>query len=228
MRRKRTLTLAPALALLALILQMSFPPGESRADTVLISEVLVDAPGSDNGKTFVELAGTPGLSLAGYTLVGVNGGTGTVYLTIDLSSFTIPADGIFVAADTASGVTAVAEADALFANLDPQNGPDSIQLRLADTVVDALGYGDFTSAVFAGEGNAVGLPTAGSSLARRFADIDTNDNAADFIALATPTPGTASFSGPAAVPEPASLFLLGAALLPLGRRVRPRTLHGER
>ena len=159
--------------------------------------------------------------------MGVNGGTGSVYLNIDLSSFAIPEDGIFVAADSASGVTEVAEADALFASLDPQNGPDSIQLRLAGIVVDALGYGDFTSAVFAGEGNAVGIPTAGSSLARPFADVDTNDNAADFIALAAPTPGTASFSGPAAIPEPASIFLLGAALLPLGRRVRQRTLHGE-
>jgi hypothetical protein len=204
------------LALLALVIQWSAAEG-ARADAVLISEALVDASGSDNGRTFVELAGPPGLSLAGYTLVGVNGGTGDVYLSVDLAPFVIPADGLFVAADAASGVTEVAGADALFEALDPQNGPDSLQLRLDDVVVDALGYGDFTGAVFAGEGNPAPAPPAGVSLARLFADVDTDDNEADFVLLDAPTPGLASFSAQP-LPEPATAGLLAAGLLPLVRR----------
>jgi hypothetical protein len=47
------------------------------------------------------------------------------------------------------------------------------------------------------------------------ADVDTEDNAADF-ALGDPTPGTASFAGPSAVPEPGSFLLLGMGLAALG------------
>ena len=59
MRRKRTFTFAPALALLALILQMSFPAGESRADTVLISEVLFDATGATTERPLSSLPAHP-------------------------------------------------------------------------------------------------------------------------------------------------------------------------
>ena len=72
----------------------------------------------------------------------------------------------------------------------------------------------------AGEGAPAADPAAGASLARRFADVDTGDNAADFVTLDTPTPGSA----PLAVPEPASASLLGAGLAALvagcGRRRR--------
>jgi hypothetical protein len=185
----------------------------------VLSEVLYDATGTDDGAVFVELYGDPGSSLEGFVVEGVNGADGSVTVSIPLSG-TLPADGIYVVADQASGGgTLVAGAD-LLANFDFQNGPDSVVLRDAlGTVVDALGYGTFAAGeVFAGEGSPAPDPAAGSSVARLFADVDSDDNAADFAALAVPTPGEAPLSP---VPEPASAFLLGcgiAVLAPFGRR----------
>jgi hypothetical protein len=181
----------------------------------LISEVLYDAAGSDDGSVFVELYGAPGASLDGLTLEGVNGAGGAVTIAIALSG-TIPADGFFVLADvTGGGVSFVPEAD-LLANFDLQNGPDSVVLRSDTSVIDALGYGAFDPGdVFAGEGTPAADPAAGSSLARHFADLDTGDNAADFGVLADPTPGT----GPVqTVPEPAPWLLVAGGLV----AARPR------
>jgi hypothetical protein len=58
-----------------------------------------------------------------------------------------------------------------------------VRLLAGTTVLDALGYGVFAAGeVFAGEGLPAADPPAGSSLARLFADVDTDDNAADFVA----------------------------------------------
>ena len=79
----------------------------------VISELFYDAVGSDDGLSFVELYGTPGSSLAGLALEGVNGSNGAVGPSLALSGV-IPADGIFVVADaTSGGLTQVANADLL-------------------------------------------------------------------------------------------------------------------
>ena len=86
-------------------------------------------------------------------------------------------------------------------------------------MLDALGYGAFAAdEVFAGEGAPAPDAPADASLARVFANVDTDDNAADFVVLEAPTPG----SGPLApVPEPGSAWLLAAGLAGLARAGRP-------
>jgi len=213
------MTTLPSRALPFVLALAALLAGRPAGALPLISEVLYDAVGTDDGALFVELYGTPGASVDGWTLEGVNGSDGSVTHTLTLSG-TLPADGILVIADEATGGgTLVAEAD-LLASFDFQNGPDSVVLRDAlGSVVDALGYGTFAEGeVFAGEGFPAPDPAAGASVARVFADVDTNDNAADFTALDVPTPGTAPLS---TVPEPAAALLLGvglAALAGFGRR----------
>jgi hypothetical protein len=190
--------------------------------TPLISEVLYDGVGSDNGLSFVELYGAPGDSLAGLFLEGINGANGNAGPTVALSGI-FPVDGIFVIADDrGDGLTDVLGAD-LILNFDFQNGPDSIVLRTASAVVDAVGYGVFgLGEIFAGEGSPAADAPAGSSLARFFANVDSDNNAADFQISSVPTPGMVTLFS---VPEPSSASLLAAGLLGfagLGRRAGGR------
>jgi hypothetical protein len=180
----------------------------------VLSEVFYDAVGTDNGFVFVEIHGEAGTHLDGLTVEGINGSGGGVTVSLALSGV-IPGDGLYVLADDGGGgVTSVPGADQLL-DFDFQNGPDSILLRDGGTVLDALGYGVFGAGeVFAGEGSPAPDPPAGSSLARRFADIDSDDNAADFVVLDLPTPGSAPLSG---IPEPSSGLLLTLGLLGLAR-----------
>jgi hypothetical protein len=202
-RNSKTLLGASALALGSLLA----PP----AGAVQISELLYDAVGTDNGTVFVELWGAPGTVLDGWQIEGVNGADGAIAPILALAG-QIGSDGFFVVADADAGITQVAEADQL-ANFDFQNGPDSIVLRDSlGNVLDALGYGVFGAAeIFAGEGSPAPDGLAGQSLARVFANLDTNDNAADFALLDSPTPG----SGAIALPESgtaAPLALFACAL----------------
>ena len=207
MRRRFRATLAALLAL-----------PQVAAALPLISEVFYDATGSDDGQGFVELYGTPGSSLDGFVVEGVNGSNGSVTPSLALTGL-IPSDGIFVVADSLSdGSTLVSGADLLL-NFDFQNGPDSVRLLAPDgSVVDALGYGVFGAGeVFAGEGAPAPDAPADSSLARLFANVDTDDNALDFV-VAMPSPGSA----PVVVPEPTTALLLGAGLAGLARTGRRR------
>ena len=99
------------------------------------------------------------------------------------------------------------------------NGPDSIVLRDPDGgIVDAVGYGTFDPLeVFAGEGASAPDVAAGSSLARVFADLDSDDNATDFQVSASPTPGSGPLSS---IPEHASAGLLALGLAGLAFRGR--------
>ena len=125
--------------------------------------------------------------LDGWSLVGINGGTGLPYRTLDLTGATIPTDGLLVVA-TSSAESGLAAVRDFIANVDWQNGPDAVQL--VDpfmSIVDAIQYGS------AGINNAgFGLPAldppAGSSLSRDLFGTQTFDNASDFT-MGLPSPG---------------------------------------
>jgi hypothetical protein len=151
------------------------------------------------------------------TLEGVNGANGVTGPILALFGV-FPADGLFVVADTDSaGGTLVSNADMLI-NFDFQNGPDSIRLMDGSLQLDAVGYGVFSpSEFFAGEGTPAPDAVAGSSLARVFADFDSDDNEYDFEVLSTPTPGIAAVL---AVPEPGSGVMSALGILILGKIYR--------
>jgi hypothetical protein len=188
----------------------------------VISELFYDESGSDSGLVFVELFGAPGTNLAGLVLEGINGTGGVVYKSVTLSGV-IPADGVFVIGDDSGGSTSVANAD-FIADVDFQNGPDSVVLRDTGGILDAVGYGSFAAGdVFAGEGSAAPDPVAGSSIGRFNPFVDTGDNSSDFIVLDTPTPGVVPLAS--AVPLPAAVWLFASGLLSLllpGSRRRAR------
>jgi len=198
------LALPPAVAALAVL---GLPA--SAVALPLISEVFYDAVGSDDGLVFIEILGSPGVDVSGWVIEGVNGANGSVTVSIVLAG-TIPPDGVLVVGDDAgAGSTLVPGAD-LVRDFDFQNGPDGVVLRAGAVVFDALGYGAFGSGdVFPGEGRPAPDAPAGSSVARLFADVDTNDNGADFVVLGTPTPGVAPRLD---VAEPSSAWLLGVGL----------------
>ena len=158
--------------------------------------------------------GISGLSLDGWSLVGINGANDSEYRVIDLSGGTIPLDGILVVATSIAAAPLAAVTD-FVADVDWENGaPDAIQLRDAsDLVIDALAYGGLMAA---GEGNSAPDVPAGSSLTRDAFGTDTNDNLTDFTANATPTPGV----GPPPIPEPSQALL---ALLACGVSLMRRT-----
>jgi hypothetical protein len=199
--------LHPALVL-AVVLFLAAPVG---AASVLLSEVLPDPDGRDDGRVFVELWGSPGTRLDGWRLVGRNGRGGAITHEVDLTGAVIGPSGFLVVADGSGGVTEVPFADLVSDDLDLQNGPDSVLLLRGTEVIDALAYGVFGPDLVAfGEGDPAPRPSGGFSLARPLADVDTNDNRRDFVLLAEPTPGRGR-----TLPEPGAWVLLavGAAVL---------------
>ena len=154
-----------------------------------LQEILYDGVGTDADDAFTEIVGSPGLSLDGWRLVGVNGGNGEIYRDVDLTGAVIPADSVLVIATSGAAGAVLDERD-FIANVDWQNGPDAVQLRdSTGAVTDALQYGD-AGTFNSGEGMPATPASAGKSLSRDRSSTDTDDNATDFSILAPPTPGS--------------------------------------
>jgi hypothetical protein len=139
------------------------PASMGGGGNVVINEVDCDQSGPDT-QEFVELYGTPNMSLTGYTIVFFNGANSLAYASFDLDGYTLDANGFFVL-----GNPLVPNVDLTF---DPgasgamQNGADAVALFLADAttwpvdapasnvgLVDALVYGT-------ADADAAGLLTA--------------------------------------------------------------------
>jgi hypothetical protein len=111
---------------------------------VMINEVLYDTQGTDDTSImYTELYGPPGTNLDGWTLKGVNGNGGAVYLTVALEG-DIPTDGYFVV-----GGASVANVDLIlphdFQNAGSVNGPQCDGIDLydgANALMDHLCYGE--------------------------------------------------------------------------------------
>ncbi len=153
----------------------------------VISEVLYDGPSRDED-VFIEIKAQPNTDLSGLKIVGINGNGGGTYDELSLQG-TTDANGFYLIVYDQASSSLQNKAQQIASEANLQNGPDNVQLRRGSTIVDALGYGDFSSATFAGEGNPHPDVSPGESVARYGSDIDTDDNAADFYAETSPTPG---------------------------------------
>ena len=182
------------------------------ANHLVINEVDYDNAGTDTAE-FIEIFNpSPSVqSLAGISVMLVNGADSTVYDTIDLTSAgSLPSHGYLVIAGANVTVNAPAmKLDPGWSSNQIQNGaPDGIALvdTSGPTLIDALSYeGSITMAQLTGFANPVSL-VEGTPLATTVADSnttdgslcrspngqDTDDANADWKFCAAPSAGTAN------------------------------------
>jgi len=149
-----------------------------------INEVYYDPAGSDSG-CFIEIFGPANAELDGITVVGINGSNGNEYVNIDLTGNLMPDDGFFVIAQDST----VPNFDIVTDDADLQNGPENVDVRLNNVIIDALGYGTLNGWVFTGEWNPAPDVAEGHSLGRYPDGHDTDNNLNDFNDYITLTPG---------------------------------------
>lgn len=162
--------------------------------TIVINEVLAHAPGNDEGRAFVELAGPGGASLTTLQIVPTedSGSEGTPYLFT--AGTRMPLDGVLVfASGNASSVTTVPDADVVVPRVLFTGTETGVRLYRGAAVVDALGWSTGSGNTVA-EGTAVTTfePANPVSYARAQSSADTGNNAADFHYDPTPSPGAAN------------------------------------
>lgn len=172
------------------------PRCEPGATTVKVNELYFDPPSTDDGNEWVELynAGSTELVLDGYALQTATSTWGTDYT---FPAGTTLAPGAFLVI----GGTGVAEADVVAESLSLGNASTSGDgVRLLDcegAPVDVVLYGEGAAeAELTADGGFTGLAAAVAeyALGRAEDGVDTDD-AADWRALAVPTPGAPNDAG---------------------------------
>ncbi len=216
-----------------------FPGGEIRGQVspidgpVVLNEIFYDSDGADDGNAFYELAGPAGANIGGWRLVSIEGGAaascGQVNGASDIAipdGTTIGADGLYVIADTAGGVTNVVTPvghnggapDLLSASADFENGTDVVQLIDAlGGLADVCAYEDPAQALCSDSdvvGNdmlefqsALDFAFGGVSLTRWPTGSDTDNNFEDFVPNRAPSPGAHG--------EPRALVFVGPGTISL-------------
>jgi len=110
--------------ILTTLATLAVATGITRAQQVWINEVLTNPNGSDStatsGNEHFELRGTPNMSLAGYFMLGIEGGgttgRGDINQFFDLGTFSIGANGYLFARQNGSLYTATASGAAVIQN----------------------------------------------------------------------------------------------------------------
>ena len=188
-------------------------PQSMGGGTVVINEIDADQPGIDNAE-FIELFGTPGMSLNGYALVLFNGNNDQSYAAFDLDGYSLDANGFFVLGTVANAnyVTSAGTGGFL------QNGPDAVALVLGDDtqwpvgtmvsnagLVDAVVYGtadaadvELLAALTPGQTQLDEGTANNTNSLSRFPDGGSPLTLSLFVAQ-TPTPGASNLGGGSAV-----------------------------
>lgn len=195
--------------------------------TMLINEVDYDQNGSDSAE-FIELfnSGSNSINLNGYQLDLVNGTTGSIYESFDLTGYSLAAGGYFIICGSASMVMNCNFDAAKNSNLIQNGAPDGITLYHNNILIDALSYeGEMTGITEGLNGALADLAQVKNnphimSIGRLPNSPDTNNNAADFKSNCI-TPGTANLSGngncstiiTGTVPQPPVIWLLASGLI---------------
>lgn len=173
---------------------------------LVINEVDYDQPGTDTTE-YVEIYNptSSAISLAGYTLVFMNGSNNTQYASVDLSSAGSLGPGQYLVVGSATLLGQISNG-ALEITLSGsiQNGdPDAIGIFAGGAAVDLLSYGgSVTMGNVSGigivnfvEGTATSVKDNGAgpaSLVRLPNGSDSDNAATDWALSATPTPGAAN------------------------------------
>ena len=216
---------ASAVACAAAAVVLSFTSSALAAVPVIfINEIDFDQPGPVDPVEFVEIAGSAGSTLNGYTLEFMNGATGTPYATIPLPNFTFPdftntGWGFFVL-----GQNTVSPAPNYVLptpNFIQNGSPDGI--RLLDALSNVVHYVTYDGSM-PGETDPIPVAVTDSNTVNGSVGKTgptSGPSSGFWVFAASPTPHFLN-GGQDLVPEPAGLALIlaSAPLLTRVRRVR--------
>ncbi len=128
----------------------------------VFSEILINPPSTDNGQEYIEIKGAPNTSLAGVSLLIIEGdasGTGVVDQSINLSAYSTGSNGLLLIRDAATGLLPAPDAATnvvtLDFNPDIENGSNTFVLGygtapVLTTDLDADNDGTINSGAFNG------------------------------------------------------------------------------